>query len=255
MCLIFISLNHHPRYKLIIAANRDEFYPRKTREAHFWEDQPSILGGRDLEAQGTWMGITKSGRISFLTNYRDPHNIDPKAPSRGKLVSDFLQTEVQPLDYLKEIEPSSKLYNGFNLVVGTPNELYYLSNYKQGIDHITNGFFGLSNHLWDTPWPKVVRGKKLLEPLLQQSEVESERLLNILQDEYRAADEHLPNTGIGLERERALSSMFIKTSNYGTRCSTVMLIDRDNQVEFTERVYDLSTFEFATYRFNFQISE
>ena len=253
MCLIFISLNNHPDYKLIVAANRDEFYPRKTEAAHFWQDYPFILGGRDLEAQGTWMGITKTGRISFLTNYRDPNNINPHAPSRGKLVSDYLQTDISPSQYLKQIEPSSKLYNGFNLIVGTASELHYLSNYKAGIDHLTSGFFGLSNQLLDTPWPKVVRGKRLLEIELRNSHLNIERVLNLLQDESRASDDQLPDTGIGIERERALSSMFIKTPNYGTRCSTVGAIDRNNQVEFVERVYNLSTFEFDTRRFSFQI--
>ena len=251
MCLIFIALNYHPRYKLIVAANRDEFYQRKTQPANFWEESPDVLAGRDLEAHGTWMGVTRTGRISFLTNYRDPANINPNAPSRGKLVSDYLMSSISAYNYLKEQEPHAKEYNGFNLITGTSNELFYLSNYKSGIDHLTKGFFGLSNHLLDTPWPKVIRGKKLLEPELQSTQVSSERLLNLLQDENRAQDHLLPDTGIGMERERALSSMFIKTNNYGSRCSTVVLIDHQNHLEFTERVYDLKTFDYSTNRFTF----
>lgn len=254
MCLIFISLHQHPNYKLIIAANRDEFYNRRTKAADFWEDEPNILGGRDLEAQGTWMGITRTGRISLITNYRDPANINPQAPSRGKLVSDYLSSEQSALAYLQQKQSTAKDYNGFNLVVGNPNELYYLSNYKKGIDHLASGFFGLSNELLDSPWPKVVRGKQLLTPALQQSIIHPDTLLEIMRDEERAQDQSLPNTGIGLERERALSSMFIKTNNYGSRCSTVVLIDRNNKVEFVERVYDLKTFDFTTQRFEFVIS-
>src|SRR5262245_33259460 len=133
MCLIFLSLHHHPTYKLIVAANRDEFYNRKTEAASFWHDHPNIVGGRDLEAMGTWMGMTKQGRISFITNYRDPFNINPAAPSRGHLVSDYLLSNESPRDYLKKVEATGKQYNGFNLVVGTPDQLYYYSNYYKAI--------------------------------------------------------------------------------------------------------------------------
>jgi len=253
MCLIFFSINQHPTYKLILAANRDEFYNRKTEAAHYWNDYPDILGGRDLEANGTWMGITKKGRISFVTNYRDPANINPNAPSRGQLVSDYLENSVDPEIYMQGIEKRAAAYNGFNLVVGNADSLWYLSNYKEGIQKITSGFFGLSNHLLETPWPKVKLGKQLLEPVLDQSHINPNDLLDILQDSTRAVDDKLPSTGIGLDRERALSSMFIKTEGYGTRCSTVVLIDHHNQVTFSERVYDLTTFQFTTQKFEFKI--
>ncbi len=253
MCLIFFSLKQHPAYKLIIAANRDEFYNRKTDPADFWKDQPNIVGGRDLEAQGTWMGITKSGKISMLTNYRDPKNIDPTAPSRGQLVSNYLEQDISPENYLKKIEPKASEYNGFNLLVGNPTEFFYLSNYKAGIDKITSGLHGLSNHLLETPWPKVSRGKQKFEQILKSENISSQQLFEFLYDGERAVDDQLPETGIGLERERALSSMFIKSPNYGSRCSTVILIGQENQVEFSERVYDLATFEYTTKTFRFNI--
>ena len=136
MCLIFLSLNDHPTYKLIVAANRDEFYNRKTAAASYWQDHPTLLGGRDLEASGTWMGMTTSGKISMLTNYRDPQNINPTAPSRGKLVSDFLIEDISADEYLCRIEPQGKKYNGFNLINGTVDELCYYSNYTEGIQKI-----------------------------------------------------------------------------------------------------------------------
>src|SRR5688572_11425620 len=139
MCLIFISLNNHPTYKLIVAANRDEFYNRKTAPADFWEDYPSILGGRDLEAGGTWLGIARSGKISMVTNYRDPKNINPNAPSRGQLVSDYLLNDDTPARYLERLLPKAKQYNGFNLITGTQNELWYFSNYGNGIQHLNAG--------------------------------------------------------------------------------------------------------------------
>ena len=251
MCLIFFSVHNHPTYKLIVAANRDEFYNRKTAAAAYWEDHPELLGGRDLEACGTWMGITKSGRISMLTNYRDPLNINPNAPSRGNLVSDYLLSKEEPEQYLKRIEQNGKVYNGFNLLAGTVNGLYYYSNYKEGVDKIEPGFYGISNHLLETPWPKVVRGKEKMKPVLAQSTINPDDLFEVLYDNEIADDNKLPNTGLTIERERALSSMFIKTENYGSRCSTVVLVDHDNHVRFAERVYDLQTFQFTTQTFQF----
>lgn len=262
MCLIFLSLKQHPTYKLIVAANRDEFYNRQTAAADFWKDYPNIVGGRDLEvmpdgrqANGTWMGMTKSGKISMLTNYRDPKKINPDAPSRGHLVSDYLELNIAPDDYLKQIESKAATYNGFNLLVGSTDEFYYLSNYKNGIDKVTNGLHGLSNHLLETPWPKVKRGKQKLELLLKSESVTSQKLFEFLHDGVRATDDQLPETGIGLERERELSSMFIKSPGYGSRCSTVILVDQENRVEFSERLYDLSTFEYMTKTFRFRIEK
>ena len=163
MCLIFISLNDHPDYRLIVAANRDEFYERKTHPAQFWNDHTNILGGRDLEANGTWMAMAKNGKISMVTNYRDLQNLKKQAPSRGQLVADYLVNGDRPEGYLKEVESKGKNYNGFNLIVGTPNELFYYSNYKNGIEKISDGLHGLSNHLLNTSWPKVEWGKEKME--------------------------------------------------------------------------------------------
>lgn len=252
MCLIFISLKNHATYKLIVAANRDEFYNRKTAPAEYWKDHPEILGGRDLEAGGTWLGITKSGRLSMITNYRDPKNINPSAPSRGQLVSDYLLSKIGPDVYLISLQPKAREYNGFNLITGTTDDLWYYSNYRQGIDQLTTGLYGLSNHLLGTPWPKVETGKKMISEVLSHP-FKPDDLFQVLFDDQVAKDELLPDTGVGLERERALSAMFIKSPGYGTRCSTVILVDHDNQVFFAERVYDLTTFSFKGNSFSFNI--
>ncbi len=255
MCLIFLSFNQHPVYKLIVAANRDEFYDRETAPASYWPDSPQILGGRDLKAQGTWLGMTTAGKISLLTNYRDPANIDPNAPSRGQLVSDFLGNDIHAAHYLAGVAQGGKAYNGFNLMAGTVDELFYYSNYTEGLKGLAAGTYGLSNHLLDTPWPKVVRGKLKFQSVIEQSSLEPEPLFEFLYDGQKAPDDQLPDTGIGLERERALSSMFIKTPNYGSRCSTVVLVDRANRVLFAERVYDLKSFEYSLRTFEFSISQ
>jgi uncharacterized protein with NRDE domain len=253
MCLIFLSLHDHPTYKLVVAANRDEFYKRRTAPAAFWEDHSFIVGGRDLEASGTWMAMSKYGKIGMVTNYRDPHNINPQAPSRGQLVSDFLVNGDLAHRYMNEVAQRGKAYNGFNLITGTPEALYYYSNYQGTVEAITPGLHGLSNHLLNTPWPKVERGKEKMKQVLSSRSIDPDDLFELLYDEQRATDDRLPDTGIGLERERALSSMFIKTNGYGSRCSTVVLIDRDNHVQYLERVYDLDTFSYQKNAFSFTI--
>jgi uncharacterized protein with NRDE domain len=249
MCLILLSIQDHPHYKLIVAANRDEFYERKTAPAVYWNDYPEILGGRDLEANGTWMAMNKNGRIAMVTNYRDIRNIKPAAPSRGALVTDYLLETGSPESYLNQIADDA--YNGFNLIAGSAEELWYHSNYKDGVYKLSPGLHGLSNHLLDTPWPKVERGLAKMKKILAGEDISSDRLFEVLFDDIIAVDDKLPDTGVGLERERMLSSMFIKSPGYGTQCSTVVLVDKNNCVQFSERVYDLKTFAFTQKTFNF----
>lgn len=254
MCLIFVALKNHPKYKLVVAANRDEFYERRTADSAFWTDHPEILAGRDLEAMGTWLGMTKSGRIAMVTNFRDLRNIRPDAPSRGKLVSDYLMEDGTAESYLAKLEPRAKTYNGFSLIAGTVDSLLYLSNYKAGIIQLNSGLFGLSNHLLETPWPKVERGKLQIQRLLKGAEVNTDDLFAVLSDETISADDSLPDTGVGLERERLLSPAFIRMPGYGTRSSTVVLVDYNNHVSFNERVYHPATQSFLYNRYQFVIA-
>jgi uncharacterized protein with NRDE domain len=254
MCLIFIALKHHSKYKLITAANRDEFYDRKTAPASFWNGQPSILGGRDLEALGTWLGITRNGRICMVTNFRDLKNIRPNAPSRGKLVTDFLLDSVSGEVYLNKLQPHAKRYNGFSLIAGTVDSLHYFSNYRDGVILLNSGLFGLSNHLLETPWPKVEKGKRRIQDLLKSPTVHPDELFEVLGDTSVADDKLLPDTGVGLERERALSAAFIKSPGYGTRSSTVILVDYDNHVTFAERVYDPLTSRASEQTFRYAVA-
>ena len=235
MCLILIAYQQHPDYKLVIATNRDEFYTRRTQPAHWWEDHEEVLGGRDLQAGGTWMGITKGGRIAALTNYREPGNIRKDAPSRGDLVKDFLTGDNSPKDYLSSFDPSA--FNGYNLLVGSTEELWYTSNRGVEPTQIQPGVYGLSNHVLDTPWPKVRKGKAYMTELIQTQPLEIERALTFLGDASRAPDSELPQTGVSLEWEQLLSPMFIESPTYGTRVSTVILVDQHDQVHFQERGY------------------
>lgn len=239
MCIILFAYKTHPRYKLILAANRDEYYARPTARAAFWEDAGEVVAGRDLERGGTWLGVTKSGRYAAVTNFRDPSAIKKDAPSRGHLVSDFLRGEDAPADYLSKIAAVSSSYNGFNLIAGDAQQLCYHSNREAGVRELEAGVYGLSNHLLDTTWPKVLKGKRALSEIVRRGEpVKPEELLQILADDARADDERLPQTGISLEYERALSPVFIRTPVYGTRSSSLLLIDIDESITFVERGFE-----------------
>ncbi len=238
MCLILFSYDKHPAYKLIFAANRDEFYERPTRPAQFWNGSPDLLAGKDLKGGGTWMGITRTGRFAAITNFREPENVTKNAPSRGFLVRDFLETSSSPENYLKMIKKIGGSYNGFNLLVGTPDGIFYYSNRQTKILKIPPGIHGLSNHLINTDWPKVIKGKQLLAEIISQDKLpDTKNLLSILQDQSIPPDHLLPNTGVSLEWERTLSPLFITSSTYGTRSSTILLWDRNGNINFYERTF------------------
>ena len=240
MCVIFLSYRQHPKYPLIFLANRDEFYDRPTAKADYWEDYPEIYAGRDLVGKGTWLGVTKNGRFSAVTNYRDP-NQEKGHISRGSLVVDFLKSDTPAKDYLQTVKSHSADFDGFNLLVGeisqTRDEIFYFSNRMNEVLRLRKGLYGLSNHLLDTPWRKVEKGKHALSTLLKDQGVRKESFFELLSDTTLAEDKELPETGIGYEKEKLLSSIFIKTPLYGTRCSTVLLFDENLQPDFEERVF------------------
>lgn len=252
MCILLLSLRQHRRYPLVVAANREEDYARPTQGAGFWREAPDVLAGRDLLAGGTWMGITRSGRFAALTNFRDPDSNRPGRPSRGQLVAEFLTGEDAPGAYVGRVARHADRYNGFSLVVGAGAEWYCYSNRAHQPRRLAPGLYGLSNHLLDTPWPKVRRGKQALAALLaDDSEIEPDALFALLADRTIAPDAELPDTRIGRERERLLSPAFVTTGNYGTRCSTVLLVDDAGGALFIEHTFagDPATYTTATHRF------
>lgn len=255
MCILLLSFKQHPEYPLIVAANREEFYERPTRTAAFWDDAPAVLAGRDLLAGGTWLGITREGRFAALTNFRDSTINRPDAPSRGRLVSDFLTGKEQAKAYLNEIALSADRYNGFSLIVGEGNEFFCYSNRDPKLHHLAHGLYGLSNGLLDDAWPKVVRGKHALSALLSRdNDLSPERLFAILADQTVADDTELPSTGIGTEGERPLSPLFVSTPNYGTRSSTVILLDSGGQVTLMERSFDGEPERYTTVAYRFRLT-
>jgi uncharacterized protein with NRDE domain len=237
VCLIALAWRAHPAYRLIVAANRDEYFGRRSAAAEFWEDHSHVLAGRDLEAGGTWLGITLEGRFAALTNYRNPADRRTGVPSRGTLVSDFLTGNAGPSEYVKKVEKAASSYNGFSLLVGDGDSLWFFSNRGTPPLRVPPGIHGLSNHLLDTPWPKVERAKAHLASLLEKP-FEAAPAFDLLADTQHAPSAELPSTGVSLELEERLSAIRILASGgYGTRCSTIVCAGKDGRVEFHERTY------------------
>ena len=249
MCLIVFAWRSHPDYPLVLAANRDEFYARRTRPAAWWGQAVSVLAGYDEEAGGTWLGITRRGRFAALTNVRAPSERNPHAPSRGTLVLSALQTPETPANWLASSAPRMNAYNGFNLLVGDvgPVEdteaaaeprLHYFSNRRnEPARALAPGIYGLSNGYLDTPWPKVARAVGSFACSIA-SRVDVEPLMRLLENRDIARDGELPSTGVPYEWERALSAIQIRANGYGTRGSTVLTVRNDGLTTLFERTYD-----------------
>lgn len=232
MCLILVAWRAHPDYPLVVAANRDEYYARTAAPAHWWSDPP-MLAGRDLIAGGTWLGITREARFAALTNFRDPARPQRETPSRGSLVPAMLQGTAAITERLEWLRREASAYNGFNLIFSDGEQLAVFESVVGQGRVLEPGVYGLSNHLLDTPWPKVVTAKAALGAALTRLP-EEQPLLELLRDERQADDARLPRTGVSLEWERLLSSAFIRGDSYGTRCSTLALRDRHGSVHFSE---------------------
>jgi uncharacterized protein with NRDE domain len=237
MCLIVVAWRVHPAFPCVLAANRDEYFARPTAPADWWHESNSTLAGRDLQAGGTWLGITRAGRWAALTNYRDPAAHDAAAPSRGALVCTLLAGRLPLLADLGEVAHRGIACNPFNVLAGDGSELAVYESTDGPARRLGPGIHALSNHRLDTPWPKVRRAKTAMAAALATLP-DTAPLLAMLRDAVPAADAELPHTGVGLELERRLSSAFISAPGYGTRSSTIMLIDARQLVRFCEWTWD-----------------
>lgn len=238
MCLVVFAWAARSDVRLLVAANRDEFLRRPTARAAFWPGASGLLAGRDLEAGGTWLGVTRTGRVAFLTNHRDPRSYRDGAPSRGALVAEFLKGEESPGGFLKRKEEEAPLYNGFHLVVSDLAELWYLTNTGGPPRRLEPGLHGLSNGPLDDPWPKTRRSVgRLADVLKGTGPPPPSSLLDLLADRSRVPDDALPSTGVPLEWERLLSSVFIESESYGTRSSTAVVVS-GGALRFVERTFD-----------------
>ena len=236
MCLIVLSLGQHPDYPLVLAANRDEFHARPTKEANWWPDKPDILGGRDLQAGGTWLALHRDGRFATVTNFRDAVPPSPKFLSRGHLVTGFLESRLAPGDYLDTIRESA--YAGFNLIVGTADEVAYLSNREEGSRTLEPGTYGLSNALLDGTWHKVESRKQRFAELLDAGDVNETSLMRLMDNRHKAPVSEVKAGELDFDTAHAITAPFIVTPGYGTRCTTILLADNKGNWRFTERRFN-----------------
>ncbi len=241
MCLLVLAWDAHPKYRLIVAANRDEFHERPSAPLHRWSEAPGLLGGRDLQAGGTWLALDRDRRFGVVTNYRDLQRPAPQAPSRGGLIPAYLSQRLGAREFLEALAPTAPRYSGFNLLLTDAAGLWYASNRASPLFRaLPPGVYGLSNHLLDTPWPKLARVRREFEAWLEASPApQAGALLSMLADRAPAdPDERLPETGLSPEWERVLSAPFVLHPEYGTRCSTVVLLEPDGALLLRERRFD-----------------
>jgi uncharacterized protein with NRDE domain len=256
MCLLVVGWNAHPKYRLVIAGNRDEFHERPSAALGWWNDGPSVLAGRDLKASGTWLGLAREGRVGVVTNFRDFEPPPDGAPSRGELVPRFLRGHVPPERFLEELARARRAYGGFNLILGGPRSLHYYSNRGDGPPRTLDaGIYGLSNQWLDTPWPKLIRSRARFGALLAQSEIAAEELFAILADRTPAGNADLPRAGNTQDWERAVSAPFVVHERYGTRCSTVVMVEHGGRTVVHERRFDPGGVQTGASRFQFTVDE
>jgi len=241
MCLIIFAYRVHPEFPLLLAANRDEFYARPTAPSAFWNERPELLAGRDKQAGGTWMGVTRGGRFAAVTNFRDPARTEPAPRSRGELPLDWLLGAKDASDWLAGLDTRRSEYAGFNLLIGDGDGLWYYSNAgARGPRQLAPGVYGLSNASLNTPWPKVELGKARMAALLSGT-IDHSRLLRTVHDRHVAAAEDLHSHGLRESMDQLLSPQFIQTEQYGTRSSTSILWHDSGHISWRECSYGVST--------------
>jgi uncharacterized protein with NRDE domain len=256
MCLILFAWQTHLRYPLVVAANRDEFHSRPTAAVDFWRESPQLLAGRDLQAGGTWLGITRQGRFAAITNYREPQSNEPLLEkSRGHLIRDYLLHSEVPATYAKKLQEQGIFYRGFNALLGDLDKLVYVSNRCETTFELKVGSHGLSNHLLDTDWPKVHLGRSRLDALLEEDKVDPEALFELLADRDVVPGGEPPGFELSLAPELITRMTFIVSPEYGTRSSTVLLVDRDGGVTLIERQFDAAGISSGTRSHEFQITQ
>lgn len=228
MCILFIALKQHKDFPLILLANRDEYHERPTTKAGFWPEFPELLAGKDEKEGGTWLGLHTNGRVSALTNYRDMKAHREGRLSRGQLVKDYLLSDKEPESFLEYLQTSNDKYNPYNLFFGNLQSLRFqvYSNMNRVCHELKEGFHGLSNAHLNSDWPKIAKGLALVKDYILSENLEVEELFQLMQNTEKAPDHLLPDTGVGLENERFLSSIFIKSPVYGTRSTALVFLKK-----------------------------
>lgn len=253
MCLLVFAWRTHPRYRLVVAANRDEFHDRPAAALGWWNDDGGVLGGRDLQAGGTWIGVARNGRFGAVTNFRELESPPTtQAPSRGGLVPGFLSGNETPGEYLGRLNGSASAFAGFNLLTGDSRELHYLSNRDpDGPRSLAPGIYGLGNHRLDTPWPKLVSTRERFAGLLVAPDPSPDELFGLMGDREPVPGRAQPGSGLPPDWERALSAPFVLNERYGTRCTTVVLAEHSGRTTVLERRFDASGVQSGATRLEF----
>lgn len=242
MCILFFAIESHPRYPLIICANRDEFHHRATQPAHFWPPENQILAGKDLQAGGTWLGVNRAGQFAGITNLRTQETQDG-VRSRGELVinalSSILANPALPTVTSQWLQTHHANYNPFNLIFEHDNILHCFNSRSTETKTLTPGFHAVCNGDMDDVWPKMASGQQALQSYITQTEkINVDELQQLMSDTSQPEDSLLPNTGVELEWERHLSSIFIQHPQYGTRSTTIILKDTFGRIDFYETRFD-----------------
>lgn len=249
MCLVVLAIEKHPDYPLIVLGNRDEFHARPSQDANWWPDKSGIVGGRDLQAGGTWLALHRRGRFATVTNYRDAQRERGKLRSRGHLVTDFLESDLTPVDYLRQINGAD--YAGFNLIAADRRSVAYLSNRGADAQELPAGIYGLSNSTLDAPSDKVKRSKAALGSLIEQDRINETALLRVLEDRSKGPIDEVSTERLSFSMAHALSAPFIVLSDYGTRCSTIVLAQSNGDIRFLERRFDAAGVTTGESRYSF----
>ena len=248
MCLIAFAWRAHPEFPFIVAANRDEFHDRPTEEAGWWPDKPDLLAGRDLQAGGSWLAVSKSCRFAAVTNYREQYFARVEHKSRGELVTRFMSSNQGPAQFSRDTDGDD--YGGFNLLTADRSSITYLSNRGEMQTDLGPGIYGLSNASLDTPWSKLLRSKKRLTELIDADDVSETTLMAILEDRETAIED-VDSEHLAIDLAQAVTAPFIVSETYGTRSSTVMLCHASGSTEFIEQRYDASGNVTGRSRFSF----
>jgi len=252
MCLLIVAWRSHPRYRLVVAGNRDEFHERPTAPLGWWSDESGTLAGRDLRAGGTWLGLARSGRFGLVTNFRDANGASATAPSRGQLVPGFLRGDRPAAGFLEALRPAAASYAGFNLLLGDIRGLHYFTNVgSEAPRALPPGIYGLSNHRLDEPWPKLARTRQRFAGAVADANPEPAQFFELLADRTPTEYASPPDRGLPPDLERALSAPFVRHDRYGTRCSTVVLVEQDGRTVVLERRFDAAGAQSGAARIEF----
>ena len=244
MCLLVLAWRAHPRYRLVVAANRDEFHARPAAPLAPWTDLAGVIGGRDLQANGAWLAVDARRRVGIVTNFREFGRRRRSAPSRGGLIPGFLSQDAAPGAYLKSLDTDAPGYAGFNLLLADRDSLWYATNRaEQFARELPPGVYGLSNEFLDTPWPKLVRVRARFTAALDADAAApgagfADALFALLADRETAPVDSLPAGDLSPEWARKLSAPFVLDATFGTRCSTVLTISTDDTLRIAERRFD-----------------